>query len=71
MNGATGSDVGKENCISSAGGNQTFRPYYCTFSVQDGGVGGKGGKVRKSGGKVEGEKGRVGEILLYKTRRTY
>ena len=30
--GATGSDVGKANCISSAGGNQTFGPYYCTLS---------------------------------------
>ena len=31
--GATGSDVGKANCISSAGGNQTFGPYYCTLSL--------------------------------------
>ena len=33
--GATGSDVGKANCISSAGGNQTFgAPYYSTFSLR-------------------------------------
>ena len=56
-NGATGSDVGKANCISSAGGNQTFGPYYCTLSLL----------VARS--RAEEERVGVGGSPLYSARR--